>query len=134
MEDFYLKQLEKKKKNHEGLYKEVLHEVVGKEMTWDEVKILGKDQLRTLTYTLSNKIRLYESPIDVNKLAYAIQHSKSGMGGCAMTSFTCGFCGKEEMWSNTAVPNICKGCAKDMATKIAMYHPDLLKEGVNDGK
>jgi hypothetical protein len=135
MINHYLLTLQNKKKGNMELYKETLIEILGAELSWKEVQALEKDQLRRLTYTFENKIRLHQSPIDVKKLARAIQHSRSGMGGCAMTSFTCHFCNKEEIWSNTAVPNICYECATKMATKIAMYNSDILKESeINHGK
>lgn len=135
MENYYILTLQSKKKSHMNLYKETLIEVMGSELSWKEVEALEKEHIRKITYTLENKIRLQESPIDVKKLARAIQHSRSGVGGRAMTPYTCHFCGKEEIWGNTAVPHICLECATKMATKIAMYNSDILKASENeDGK
>lgn len=77
---------------------------------------------------LDEAIRLKESPIDVKKLTYAIQHSRGGAGGCAITEFRCKFCDKPEMWSNTNTPGICRDCATEMAKNIAKYS-DILKNG-----
>lgn len=81
-------------------------------------------------YELDEVIKLKESPIDVKKLAYAIQHSRSGVGGCALTEYECKFCGTEELWINTATPGICKSCATEMAKYIAKYK-NILK-GANN--
>lgn len=114
------------------LYKETLMDLFNQELSWKDVQGLEKSQLRKLTYTLERKIKLSQSPIDVRKLARAIQSSRSGIGGSAMTPYKCHFCGKEEIWGNTAVPNICIECATKMATNIAM-NSNILKEGKENG-
>lgn len=81
---------------------------------------------------LEDRILLSKSPIDPKKLAKAIQFSRSGAGGCAMTEFTCHFCGEKEWWGNTAVPNICRTCAEKMALSIAKYQPNIFKEEVKE--
>ena len=129
MKDFYINSLNKKRQKNERLFEETLIELVGSNLEWSKVEELDIDVLRKMTVEVERKIRLEDSPIDVKKMAYAIQHSRSGIGGCAMTQFTCSFCGKEEWWGSTAVPNICTDCATKMATNIAMHHSDLLKEG-----
>ncbi|MFW6007869.1 MAG: hypothetical protein ACOCP8_01280 [archaeon] len=57
----------------------------------------------------------------------AIQSSRSGIGGSAMTNFICKFCGKEDMWGNTATPNICDECAQLIANYISINFKRILK-------
>jgi len=123
----YVSLLAQHKKGNMPLYHELLKETFGKELTWKEVQALDKDVLRTLCYDLEERITIHESPYDIKKLAHAIQHSRSGVGGSAITAFTCAFCKKEEWWQNTAVPNICQGCAEKMAKKIIVYNMTITK-------
>lgn len=130
MTHFYLNSLYGKKRKHGAIYKELQREIFGKVLNWEEMQKQESDKLRQLLIDLENRVMLMESPIDPEKLARAIQHSRSGIGGSAMTRYNCKFCGKEEVWTNTAVPGICKGCATEMALHIAKHCPNILKDEI----
>jgi hypothetical protein len=130
MNDFYINQIHAKKRKYPELYKEIQKEIFGKTLTWKEMQIQERDILRGMMIKFSDCILYHESPIDVKKLAQAIQHTRSGIGGCAITKYICHFCGSEESWSNTATPGICRGCATKMADNIAKYSPDIFKDEV----
>lgn len=119
MDEWTIAQIEKYKRGNMEIYKQVMIDIVGKELPWKDVKRLEVNTLRTIARELKEKVLLEQSPINPLKLSHAIQSSRSGIGGCAMTNFKCSFCGKEEVWGNTAVPNICKECAGKMAYHIA---------------
>lgn len=124
----YWRRIEQLKKGNMNLYKQCLVIVFGDNaIPWSDVKEADIDKQRELYYELDTLININKSPIDIKKMTRAIQDSRSGIGGSAFTKFTCAFCGREELWSNTAVPRICRGCATDMATQIAIYHYDVLK-------
>jgi hypothetical protein len=118
MNSRYIDLLTKLKKGNMLIFRALLNETFGKELTWKEVQALDESVQRTLCYDLEERITIHESPYDIKKLSDAIQHSRSGIGGSAITAFTCAFCEKEEWWENTAVPNICQGCAEKIAKKI----------------
>ena len=127
LKDFYISRIEQKKKGNMEVYNEVLLEMFGEVIPWSKVKEQDSDKQISIMCSLERRILLKKSPIDVKKMAKAIQNSRSGAGGCAMTGFTCSLCGNEETWTNTATPKICRGCATEMAQQIAMYHHDILK-------
>jgi hypothetical protein len=129
-DNWYWLNIQAKKKGNLNLYKDVLVELFGEELKWSEVKSLSQDKQAEILWRLEDKIRKNKSPYDIKKLARAIQQSRSGIGGCAITNFTCAFCGKEESWSNTSVPEICIDCATRMAEKFVFYGFDILKDGV----
>lgn len=132
MTHFYLNSLYGKKRKYPSIYKELQREIFGKELNWNQMQEQERDNLRHLLIELENRALLMESPIDPEKLARAIQYSRSGIGGAAMTRYECKLCGTEEVWTNTAVPGICKGCATKMALHIAKHCPDILKDGIRE--
>lgn len=128
--DFFLNRIELKKAESLKSYEKVLVEIFERVLDWNEVKDLEYDYLLRIMIELEREIKMEKSPYDLDKLAYAIQNSRSGMGGCAMTLFNCAFCGAEEMWNNTATPKICKKCAKEMATNMIQYNNPLTKDNL----
>lgn len=135
MEDDYFHesevlQLQQNKRGYMDLYNQLLKNKYNKLLSWSEVKKLDRWELFKLNNTLQNMIKEDKSIIDIDKLAYQIQSSRSGAGGCAMTRFKCSLCGEEDMWGNTNVPMICRACAKKMATKIVHMGGRIFKEGV----
>ncbi|MNW65973.1 hypothetical protein D3C74_444030 [compost metagenome] len=100
-------------------------------MSWEELKNTDRRIQVRVMLELDEVIKLKESPIDVKKLTYAIQQSRSGVGGCAMTEFQCKLCGNEELWSNTNTPGICKECATDMAVNIVVNSYNIMKENID---
>ncbi|MBP1309182.1 bacterioferritin-associated ferredoxin [Paenibacillus sp. 1182] len=130
MKEFYLNSLYGKKRKYPGVYKDLQKDFFGKTMPWKIMQEQDIDALRKFMILFSDFVLLHESPIDVDKLTRALQHSRSGIGGCAMTPFRCHFCGAEEVWTNTAVPNICSSCARKMAENIAKNTMDILKDEV----
>lgn len=127
VKSYYLMAIENRKKGNRASYEQALLEVCGWILSWEEVKQLDEDCQRELFFNLKRKIALEESKYDVQKLARAIQNSRSGAGGSAMTMYLCAFCGAEEMWGNTAVPKICAGCAKEMANTIILSGMEIEK-------
>lgn len=123
MKNFYLGQIERKKQDHPELYEEMMQNRENK-----NVEEFSSDELITFMVAFEKRIKITESSYDIRKLARAIQHSRSGVGGCAMTPFTCLFCAAEETWGNTATPGICKTCATDMATNIVLQRSEFLKD------
>lgn len=130
MKHFYLDRIKAKKRSYGSIYKALIVETFGKELKWEEVENQESDVLVKLMCELEDRILLSKSPIDPKKMAKAIQFSRSGAGGCAMTEFTCLFCGEKEWWGNTAVPKICRICAEKMALSISKYQPNIFKEDV----
>lgn len=128
MEDWYIIRIQGQKRGNMKVYDNVLMKLFNKKLNWNQVKELSKDDLRNLTLTLERDIKVEKSKLDIHKLAKAIQNSRSGAGGSAMTSYECKFCGSEEVWVNTAVPNICVDCATQMAENIVVYELDIFKE------
>lgn len=128
MNDFYLTSISEKKKRYQWLFEETILEVFAKEMVWEEFVVQEEELLRKVLIQLNKKIDLKESSINVQKLSFAIQNARSGAGFAAITSFRCHFCDKDELWSNTSVPNICSVCAKWMAENIAIYFSDIWKD------
>lgn len=127
-ETYYDEKIFKMANEYHGLYLQVLDEMFGKEITWDELINLDRYTKMKIAYELDSKITISKSKYSVERLAYAIQHSRSGLGGSAMTMFKCGLCGEEELWTNTAVPNICKGCAEKMARNIVLSKIKIEKD------
>ncbi|ADO59926.1 hypothetical protein [Paenibacillus polymyxa] len=130
MKEFYLNSLYGKKRKYPEIYKNLQKGFFGKTMPWKIMQEQDIDALREFMVMFCDFVSLHESPIDVDKLTRAIQHSRSGIGGSAMTPFSCHFCGAEEVWGNTAVPNICSSCARKMAEKIAKCGDNILKDEV----
>jgi hypothetical protein len=127
LDDFYIIGIQAKKKGNMDIYNKLLVEMFGKKLSWKEVKNLPRNDQARLMIKLKEKITTHESEFDIKKLARAIQNSRGGAGGCAITSYKCNFCGSEESWGNTAVPNICYNCAGDMASNIVLYEMDIKK-------
>lgn len=127
--DTYWRSVEHDKKGNMEIYKECLKKVFGKEISWKEFKEADNDDQIEVMCALDDGIRIKKSPIDIEKMTRAILYSRSGIGGSAMTRYTCAFCGADDIWGNTAVPKICHSCARKMATKITMYHYNVLKDG-----
>lgn len=132
MKDFYLRNvldLIKRIKNvsEKTIYEGISKQMFGSVLSTSELKELKKEDLSKLFYQLERAINEEISPIDIEKLARAIQLSRSGIGGSALTNYVCRFCDKVETWSNTAVPHICKECATNMAKNIVHSQLDILK-------
>jgi hypothetical protein len=55
----------------------------------------------------------------------------SGVGGSAMTLYTCVICGKEDMWGNTATPKLCANCMTEACKNKDRCHwcGELLEGG-----
>lgn len=128
LDNFYILNIQQKKKGNMEIYNRLLEDMFGRKLTWKEVKELDSNNQIKLMYELERRIKIEKSPYDIKKLARAIQHSRSGVGGCAITEFHCAFCGEKELWGNTAVPRICKKCAENMATHIVLYDMDIMKD------
>jgi hypothetical protein len=128
LKEFYIEKIEIKKENNEELYEKLLIDLYGKKLTWEEVKNLDSDKLISLMIKLGDSVKIKESKIDINKLADAIQHSRSGFGLAALTEYECKFCSEKEIWSSTAVPNLCKQCSYDMALNFVLNGSDVNKD------
>lgn len=128
MNDWYIMRLESKKRGNMDIYKKTLRDMFDKELSWNEVKELSREDQMKLTFELDRNIKIAKSPLDISKLARTIQRSRSGAGGCALTEFECSFCGEKEVWSNTNTPNICRKCSTDMATSIVLMEADIFKD------
>lgn len=126
--EFYLPRIESMKTLHPELYAQQLMHLFKEELTWEQVSELSSANLIKLMISMRDAIKINQSSIDILKLTRAIQYSRSGLGLCVMTPYTCSFCGKEEVWSNSAVPQICTSCASEMATNIATHYPNFYKE------
>lgn len=127
MKDFYIDIIAQKKKEDMDIYNKLLQDTFGKILSWKEVQELDRDKQIHLMCELKDRIIKHQSKYDIRKLARAIQNSRSGAGGCAMTEFECAFCEEKEIWDNTAVPKICKKCAEKMAENIVLYNMNLEK-------
>lgn len=113
-----LKKIAKIKKEHTEIYNVLIKQLYGQELSWEDVQKLPEKDLAKLYLAFRDAIIYMQSPLSLQKLAYAIQASRSGIGGSAITEFECKFCGKKDHWSNTSTPGICFDCAKDMAFYI----------------
>lgn len=131
MEDWCILTIQNHKRGNMDVYRKTLKEVFGQELSWSEVKQLSKENQRRLLITLKNNIAESNSPLAISKLARAILSSRSGIGGSAMTKYKCAFCGEEEIWGSTAVPNICGKCAFKMAENIVIHGYDVFKDEIN---
>lgn len=127
MEKFYINRIFLKKKRNPRVYEDTIIELFDEPLDWGEVEQLENKYLSKLMTTLEKNISIYESPYDLEKLASVIQYSRSGVGLSAMTMYQCKFCEKDEMWGNTATPNICKECARKMAKNIIERGYDIAK-------
>ncbi|MFS1518579.1 hypothetical protein V1503_19260 [Bacillus sp. SCS-151] len=128
MKDWYVYRVQSMKKDNMKVYYDTLMELFNKKLSWNEVENLGRDQIRELTITFENNITMAKSMMDIEKLSSAIQNSRSGAGGCAITEFECAFCGEMESWGNTSTPKICRNCAYKMAKNIMLHKMDILKD------
>lgn len=128
LNDFYIIRIQQKKKGNMKIYDQTLVDLFNRPITWSEVKDLDRDEQMKLCIELERRIKIHESKYDINNLARAIQHSRSGWGCCSMTDFQCSFCGKVETWVNTNTPSICYECAEKMATNIVLYGMKIEKE------
>lgn len=128
LDNFYILIIQQKKKGNMEIYNKLLEDMFGRKLTWKEVKELDSDKQIKFMCELERRIKIENSPYDIKKLARAIQHSRSGAGGCAITEFKCVFCGEKELWGSTAVPRICKKCAENIATNIVLYGMDIMKD------
>lgn len=134
MKNFYLNSIKSKKRRNKEAYEKVSNQVFGSVLSWVKLCEQENDKLIEVMCLLSEQITINKSPYDIKKLTHAIQHSRSGIGFCAMTPYQCSFCGKEEVWGSTATPNICSSCAEEMATNIIARNFDITKEGKNESK
>ena len=128
MQNHYIMAIQKHKTNNMESYNRVMISLFQRRLSWGEVKELDNDVLIELLSALKKQIAIDQSKYDIEKLAYAIQNSRSGAGGCAMTRYDCLFCGEEEWWGNTATPKICNKCAKQMATRMIVNGSKLEKD------
>lgn len=128
MKDFYIDCIREKRDSHKDLYEQLVMRTFGKQLSWEDFQLQNEEALIGFMCELEQQINIEESVLDVKKLARSIQHSRSGGGLAAITSFTCAFCGRTETWSSTAVPNLCLSCATDMAVNMAAHQMDILKE------
>lgn len=133
MKYFYMTRLENFIQRHPSIAKQIITDKFGQALELCELRDLSDNEAIELYYNIKNAVAMHESPYSQKKLAYAIQASRSGIGGSSMTMFSCSFCGKEELWSNTAVPHICSSCAEDMAKNIILSGYELLKEANRHG-
>jgi len=130
----YLKELLNYQKENNRLFNQTLNELLGekkydldKKIDVETMNLESSEELK-LIFKLKKKFKLDQ--YNIEKLAKAIQNSRSGIGGSAMTRFECKFCGKIEMWANTATPGICLECAEKMAKQIILNlgHENLEEE------
>lgn len=128
MKTFYIDKIKQHSIENEELLKKLAVEALGREINLADLEKEEVDVLRMLMVLLKNQILINKSPYDVHKIGRAIQYSRSGIGGSALTTFTCLFCNEKETWMNTAVPRICKNCAEEMAQNIVLNNEDLLKD------
>jgi hypothetical protein len=119
--------IQQKKRGNMDTYNKLLVDMFGEKLSWKEVNQLPKESQMKLMLELGKEIDIANSNISISKLASAIQRSRSGVGGSALTEYECAFCGEKEMWINTTVPKICRKCAKAMATNIVLKKIDILK-------
>lgn len=122
-----LNDIEKGRKVNEEVVKKVIKEVYGRVLSWKEVNNLEGKELRKLASKITDAIKEYKCPVSTSKLTYIIQSSRSGIGGSAMTKFTCKLCGNTASWGNTATPGICKECAEKIAEYIVINYERVLK-------
>jgi len=128
MKNFYINSIAHKKKGNMDIYNKLLQDIFGRVLSWKEVQELDSEKQIHLMCELEDRITKQQSKYDIQKLARAIQYSRSGAGGCAMTEFECAFCGQKEWWGNTAVPKICKKCAEKMAENIVLCNMTIEKD------
>lgn len=131
MEEYYSNRISQNKKGNEKVYEETCKELFGRVWSDEELKNASNNDLIKLMCTLKDNVQLSRSPIDVKRMANAIQGSRSGISGCAVTDFECAFCGEIETWANTAVPKICTSCATKMAKKLAQRPEQILKDNAS---
>lgn len=117
----YLKELLNYQEKNNELFNKCLNDVYGKDEfdlneKVDIEKLNFKDKEAGLYYLLKTSFKIKE--YNIKKLAKSIQNSRSGIGGAAITKYECKFCGKEEIWANTATPGICSECAEEMARRM----------------
>jgi len=53
----------------------------------------------------------FEKGNSIHDVAILLQYYQSGIGGDALTNFTCEGCIKIDLWSNTSPPKYCYSCA-----------------------
>ena len=120
----YLKELLNYQRENNQLFNQTLNELLGEkrydlegEIDVEKMNLESSEELK-LIFKLKNRFKV--DRYNIKKLAKAIQNSRSGIGGSVMTRFPCKFCGKIEMWANTATPGICSECAEKMAKQIVL--------------
>lgn len=106
LETFYIDRIQQMKRGNMTAYEVVLNRIFGRFISWEELKDTERELQARVMIDLDEAIKLNESPFDVRKLARAIQSSRSGAGGCAMTEFKCLFCGEDDE---------CLGCKFDIS-------------------
>lgn len=77
MQDWYILSIQNHKRGNINIYKQTLHQLFGKELSWSEVKDLSQESQMSLLVTLKDNIAESSSPIAINKLARAILNSSS---------------------------------------------------------
>lgn len=120
-----LRNLYEKHREDVGL---VIKELYGNNLSLEEVLMKEKREWYKLVRRVKERVKLKESPIDIDKLAFVIQMNWSSIGCRVITPYKCHFCGKEEMWSTSDVPKICKECAKEIAKYVAKNYERILKD------
>jgi hypothetical protein len=129
----YLKELLNYQKENNRLFNQTLNELLGEkrydldgEIDVEKMNLESSEELK-LIFKLKNRFKV--DKYNIEKLAKAIQNSRGGIGGSVMTRFPCKFCGKIEVWANTATPGICSECAEKMAKQIVL---NLGKENMEE--
>jgi hypothetical protein len=127
MINVYISRIGDMKNKYPLLYEQQVNKNFGSTLTWEEIQLKDRKTFTQFYGDLKEAVELYESDIDVIKLARLIQSSRSGIGGSAITAFTCEFCKNTDTWSNTATPGICSSCSEKMAIYLAKNHKEMLK-------
>lgn len=87
-----------------------------------DIEILDKKNFSKFIQSLNTEYNVQKSPIDLNKLVYALQSCNRGaLALQAFTKYSCTLCHKEDMWHNSLVPKFCKECATDLARNILQF-------------
>lgn len=90
-----------------------------------------EEKLKELIYSfdsIEEDILVNESPLDLEKLIFAIQNPPRNTLAMQMfTFYNCLKCNSENEWPNSAVPAYCKSCAAELAKKIILG--DVFKDG-----
>lgn len=130
MTDYLTKQLLTWKRTKRKEYEEAVLETIGSIPTFNQLTTEHANKLYRIRECIEEKLILADAPLDVNKVAKALQHATqaSSIGTCDMVTFSCSFCGKTESWGSGNTPKLCSTCAHETATKLVLCHEQLFKE------